>query len=162
MSHSYFPLTSHARLQNTSGGNPRTTCYAYDPRYGTSYGYHPSLAAGIIFCVLFGISCLSHIVQAAFLKAGEKRNVSPAGVNVLNLVAEEDMVDRGMAEMRAEMEGGKNGFFGLGKKTGKVVKVRRDSSTGRQWFMIVFALGALGELLGMLMEIFLLMEEIAC
>ncbi|RAH48048.1 RTA1 domain-containing protein [Aspergillus brunneoviolaceus CBS 621.78] len=41
----------------------REGCHAYVEGYGTSYGYQPSLAAGIVFCVLFGVSMLAHLVQ---------------------------------------------------------------------------------------------------
>ncbi|RAL15500.1 RTA1 domain-containing protein [Aspergillus homomorphus CBS 101889] len=41
----------------------RDGCHAYVEGYGTSYGYRPSLAAGIVFCVLFGVSMLAHMVQ---------------------------------------------------------------------------------------------------
>ncbi|GAA82116.1 RTA1 domain protein [Aspergillus luchuensis IFO 4308] len=38
-------------------------CHAKIDGYGTSYGYVPSLAAGIVFCVLFGLSMLLHTLQ---------------------------------------------------------------------------------------------------
>lgn len=38
-------------------------CHAYDSRFTPSYGYIPSLAAGILFCVLFGIPLLYHTFQ---------------------------------------------------------------------------------------------------
>ena len=44
----------------------QTRCYAYDPTIETQYDYVPSRAAGIIFLSLFGISLLSHIVQATW------------------------------------------------------------------------------------------------
>lgn len=37
-------------------------CKAYNGT-DTSYGYVPSSAAGVAFCVLFGLSMLAHIVQ---------------------------------------------------------------------------------------------------
>ena len=39
-------------------------CHALIPGIHTSYGYVPSLAAGVIFCVLFGLSLCGHIFQA--------------------------------------------------------------------------------------------------
>ena len=41
-----------------------SSCGAYIDGLGTSYGYVPSLAAGIIFVLLFGLSLLGHVVQA--------------------------------------------------------------------------------------------------
>ncbi|KAI9044382.1 RTA1 domain-containing protein [Aspergillus affinis] len=41
----------------------RTGCHAKFAGLGTSYGYVPSLAAGIVFLVLFGLSMLAHTVQ---------------------------------------------------------------------------------------------------
>ena len=38
-------------------------CHAKVEGYGTSYGYVPSLAAGIVFCTLFGLSMILHMVQ---------------------------------------------------------------------------------------------------
>ncbi|KAJ5591562.1 RTA1-domain-containing protein [Penicillium hispanicum] len=38
-------------------------CKAYQEAYSTSYGYIPSEAAGIAFCVLFGLSMTAHTVQ---------------------------------------------------------------------------------------------------
>ncbi|PWY92472.1 RTA1-domain-containing protein [Aspergillus heteromorphus CBS 117.55] len=38
-------------------------CHALVDGYGTSYGYTPSLAAGIVFCSLFGVSMLIHFAQ---------------------------------------------------------------------------------------------------
>lgn len=38
-------------------------CHAKIPGVGTSYGYVPSLGAGIAFCVLFGISMILHTAQ---------------------------------------------------------------------------------------------------
>lgn len=40
------------------------TCHALIPGIDPPYGYQPSLAAGIVFCVLFGLSMLVHTVQA--------------------------------------------------------------------------------------------------
>lgn len=39
------------------------SCHAYIPGLETSYNYVPSLAAGVLFCVLFGLSMVVHIVQ---------------------------------------------------------------------------------------------------
>ncbi|KAL4918520.1 RTA1 like protein-domain-containing protein [Aspergillus aurantiobrunneus] len=41
----------------------RTGCYAYVDGYGTPYGYPPSLAAGIVFLVLFGLTMIGHTIQ---------------------------------------------------------------------------------------------------
>ncbi|KAL3470840.1 RTA1 like protein-domain-containing protein [Aspergillus californicus] len=38
-------------------------CHALIEGYGTSYGYAPSLAAGIVFLVLFGLTMIGHTVQ---------------------------------------------------------------------------------------------------
>lgn len=38
-------------------------CHAYTPLLSPTYGYVPSLAAGIVFCVLFGIPLLYHTFQ---------------------------------------------------------------------------------------------------
>lgn len=38
-------------------------CPAYIPGIDTSYGYVPSLGAGIAFCALFGTSMLLHTAQ---------------------------------------------------------------------------------------------------
>lgn len=38
------------------------------PGWPYSYGYQPSLAAGVTFCVLFGVALLSHGVQAIHLR----------------------------------------------------------------------------------------------
>ncbi|QGA13175.1 hypothetical protein EYB26_000822 [Talaromyces marneffei] len=43
----------------------RSQCYAYDPalEVDTNFGYVPSLAAGIVFTTLFGLSMIAHTVQ---------------------------------------------------------------------------------------------------
>lgn len=41
-----------------------TGCYAYSPAIPTSYGYVPSLSAGITFCVLFGLSSGGHLFRS--------------------------------------------------------------------------------------------------
>ena len=41
-------------------------CYAYDPTIGTSYGYIPSLAAGVAFVTLFTVSMVLHIGQSVY------------------------------------------------------------------------------------------------
>ncbi|KAJ5541486.1 hypothetical protein N7494_006562 [Penicillium frequentans] len=38
-------------------------CHAKIEGVGTSYGYVPHLSAGIVFCVLFGLSMIAHTVQ---------------------------------------------------------------------------------------------------
>ena len=48
---------SSLRLPNPPG------CLAYDPRVQNPYGYLPSLAAGVIFLVLFGASTALHVWQ---------------------------------------------------------------------------------------------------
>ncbi|PSR85679.1 RTA1 like protein-domain-containing protein [Coniella lustricola] len=45
------------------------TCYAYTPLLDPSYGYVPSLAAGIVFCILFAISLFYHTFQSVRLRA---------------------------------------------------------------------------------------------
>lgn len=40
------------------------SCYPLIPGIGNSYGYRPSLAAGIVFLVLFGLSMIAHAVQS--------------------------------------------------------------------------------------------------
>lgn len=44
-------------------------CYPYTPGIRPTYGYFPSEAAGIIFCVLFGIPLLYHTFQSIRLRA---------------------------------------------------------------------------------------------
>ncbi|KAJ5174544.1 uncharacterized protein N7482_000421 [Penicillium canariense] len=41
----------------------RTGCPAHIPGVGTSYGYVPTLAAGIAYCTLFGLSMIFHTAQ---------------------------------------------------------------------------------------------------
>lgn len=38
-------------------------CHAKVPGIATSYGYIPTLAVGIAYCVLFGVSMLLHTAQ---------------------------------------------------------------------------------------------------
>lgn len=48
-----------------------TACYAYNSELGTGpYGYVPSFAAGVTFCVLFGSSSLAHVVQSVLKRQG--------------------------------------------------------------------------------------------
>jgi len=49
--------TTLALLQNS--------CHPYIQGLEPSYGYQPSLAAGIVFCTLFGLSMLAHSFQCA-------------------------------------------------------------------------------------------------
>lgn len=42
------------------------TCHAYVEGISTPYDYTPSLAAGITFCTLFGLSVLLHTFQALY------------------------------------------------------------------------------------------------
>ncbi|KXG48802.1 RTA-like protein [Penicillium griseofulvum] len=44
----------------------QTGCPAYIEGVNTSYGYVPSLGAGIAYCVLFGLSMILHTVQFAW------------------------------------------------------------------------------------------------
>lgn len=44
----------------------KTGCHAPVDGINTSYGYVPSLAAGIVFCILFGLSMIMHSVQAVW------------------------------------------------------------------------------------------------
>ena len=46
----------------------QTGCQAYDPQIATQYGYVPSLAAGVTFVTLFGISLSLHIAQATWTR----------------------------------------------------------------------------------------------
>ncbi|KAG4263681.1 hypothetical protein FPRO04_11342 [Fusarium proliferatum] len=41
----------------------RKGCHAYIAGTHTSYGYVPSTAAGIVFCILFGLSTIIHLIQ---------------------------------------------------------------------------------------------------
>ncbi|OXV05515.1 hypothetical protein Egran_06717 [Elaphomyces granulatus] len=41
----------------------KNTCHPYVPGLEPSYGYVPSLAAGIVFCTLFGLSMVAHTFQ---------------------------------------------------------------------------------------------------
>ena len=45
-----------------------TGCLAWDPEQRNAYGYRPSFAAGIVYCVLFGLSMIVHCVQAAWTR----------------------------------------------------------------------------------------------
>ncbi|KAL1302764.1 hypothetical protein AAFC00_003111 [Neodothiora populina] len=42
---------------------------AWDPSFGNAYGYKPSLAGGIVFCVLFGLSMLVHVGQSIYYRS---------------------------------------------------------------------------------------------
>ena len=44
----------------------KTGCHAYNDQYNTSYGYVPSLPAGIAFLALFGLSMVVHTVQSVW------------------------------------------------------------------------------------------------
>lgn len=44
-------------------------CHAYQPDIRTSYGYVPSLAAGIVFCILFAVPLFYHTFQSIRLRA---------------------------------------------------------------------------------------------
>ncbi|KAG9520557.1 RTA1-domain-containing protein, partial [Aureobasidium melanogenum] len=46
-----------------------TGCVAYNPAQRTAYGYVPSLAAGVVYCVLFGLSMIAHTFQAVKTRA---------------------------------------------------------------------------------------------
>lgn len=39
------------------------TCHAIIDGVDNSYGYRPSVAAGVVFCILFGLSMVVHTVQ---------------------------------------------------------------------------------------------------
>jgi len=41
-------------------------CHALTPKYNSPYDYVPWLAAGIIFCTLFGLTGLVHIAQSVY------------------------------------------------------------------------------------------------
>jgi hypothetical protein len=44
----------------------QTGCHAYIDGIGTPYGYVPSLAAGIVFLVLFGLTMVGQAIQFAW------------------------------------------------------------------------------------------------
>lgn len=44
-------------------------CLAYSPSIDTSYGYRPSLAAGVVFTVLFTLSTVVHMYQLVSTRA---------------------------------------------------------------------------------------------
>ena len=44
-------------------------CHAYIDGFKSGYGYVPSLPAGIVFLVLFGLSFLVHTVQAVWKRS---------------------------------------------------------------------------------------------
>lgn len=57
-----FLLDSRA----TKGSSARAYglgCHAYNPNIRTAFGYRPSLAAGIVFVILFSLITIAHIVQ---------------------------------------------------------------------------------------------------
>ena len=41
-------------------------CHAFRDGFKTSYDYIPSKAAGIAFCILFGLTMVGHIVQLSW------------------------------------------------------------------------------------------------
>ena len=43
-------------------------CHAYRSDYPTSYDYIPSKGAGVVFCLLFGITFVAHVVQFTWKK----------------------------------------------------------------------------------------------
>lgn len=43
-------------------------CHAWIPSVTPSYGYVPSFATGIVFCVLFGIPLLYHTFQSCWVR----------------------------------------------------------------------------------------------
>lgn len=47
----------------------QATCYPYTEGVRSVYKYYPSLAAGIIFCVLFGIPFFYHTFQSIRFRA---------------------------------------------------------------------------------------------
>lgn len=47
----------------------QATCYPYTEGVRSVYKYYPSLAAGIIFCILFGIPFFYHTFQSIRLRA---------------------------------------------------------------------------------------------
>lgn len=46
----------------------QTGCHPLIDGYGSGYGYQPSLAAGIVFLALFGVSMLAHTVQMTWTR----------------------------------------------------------------------------------------------
>ncbi|THC90490.1 hypothetical protein EYZ11_010054 [Aspergillus tanneri] len=53
-------LTEEQRLELNKG------CHSLIPGVKPAYGYQPSMAAGIVFLVLFGLSLIIHTVQFAW------------------------------------------------------------------------------------------------
>lgn len=53
-----------ARLPHDEVKQIQAGCHALIPGYNPAYGYVPSLAAGIVFCILFGLSMSGHLFQS--------------------------------------------------------------------------------------------------
>ena len=78
MSNTTATLTSFASSQTSTlpfashyytDAPPLTAgCSSYNPLYKTSYSYNPSVAAGIIFTVLFTLSMIAHIGQSFWMR----------------------------------------------------------------------------------------------
>lgn len=55
------------------------------PGYNFAYGYQPSLAAGIIFCLLFGIAFFGHTLQAIRLRRATSVLLSIGALSMCSL-----------------------------------------------------------------------------
>ncbi|TVY81224.1 Sphingoid long-chain base transporter [Lachnellula suecica] len=64
------------------------SCQAYAPEIGNAFGYQPSLAAGIVFLVLFFLSACTHLFQAIrYKKWWQGLFVVGAGAECLGWIA---------------------------------------------------------------------------
>lgn len=52
-----------ARAATTSTRNYGIGCHAWNPKLRNAFGYQPSLAAGIVFVILFSIITFTHLAQ---------------------------------------------------------------------------------------------------
>jgi len=60
-----WPVETVSLTEMAIGSNG---CAAWDPDYPTAYGYRPSLSAGVVYSVLFGLSMIVHIIQACWTR----------------------------------------------------------------------------------------------
>ncbi|CAG8961455.1 hypothetical protein HYFRA_00013907 [Hymenoscyphus fraxineus] len=64
------------------------SCAPYNPQYPNAFGYQPSLAPGITFTILFGLSAVGHLVQAIrYRTAWQGLFVVGAGCEMLGWIA---------------------------------------------------------------------------
>lgn len=59
----FLPIPDSHQRSMSAEQDLRKGCHAYIAGTHTSYGYIPSTAAGIVFCILFGLSTIMHLVQ---------------------------------------------------------------------------------------------------